>query len=72
MPKYFSTCAQIFRLILYIFLFFDEYYIYIHFFIIKGSLVEKLPIYEQDCRVSSVKSWLSQVIAQSSHSSVKS
>ena len=44
---------------------------------VKGSLVEKLPIYEQDRRVivqsshSSVKSQLSQVIVQSSHSSVK-
>ena len=60
---------------------------------IKGSLVEKLPIYEQDRRIiaqsshssqvtlsqvtaqsshSSVKSQLSQVTAQSSHNSVKS
>ena len=46
--------------------------------LIKGSLVEKLPIYEWDrssiaqSSHSSVKSQLSQVIAQSSHSSVKS
>ena len=54
-----------------------------YIFIVKGSLVEKLPIYEQDRRViaqsshSSVKSQLSQVTAQSvtaqsSNSSVKS